>query len=218
MAEGRYVNRGVFGAVTAVRESDFASGRHVLRATLSVDAREVARAPVTGFTAPIHPRRESVLPGPVREGPRFTERTVVVRSQPPAQRARFDGGVAPRAPMVRIAPPARSASPRVVESQPVFRDDRPRRVPDTAPQAPPQPRPVEAPRRFEPPQRVEQPRPVEPARRAEPQRVEQPRPVEPARRAEPQRVEQPAPAARRQESQERRGERRSERKEDKKQQ
>ncbi len=235
VAEGRYVNRGVFGAVTAVRESDFASGRHVLRATLSVDAREVARAPVTGFTAPIHPGRESVLPGPVREGPRFTERTVVVRSQPPAQRARFDGGVAPRAPLVRIAPPARAASPRVVESQPVFRDDRPRRVPDAAPQAPPQPRPVEAPRRFEPPQRVEQPRPleparraepqrveqprpVEPARRAEPQRVEQPRPVEPARRAEPQRVEQPAPAARRQESQERRGERRSERKEDKKQQ
>ena len=56
VAEGRYVNRGVFGAVTAVRESDFASGRHVLRATLSVDAREVARAPVAGFTAPIHPR------------------------------------------------------------------------------------------------------------------------------------------------------------------
>ena len=55
VAEGRYVNRGVLGAVTAVRESDFASGRHVLRATLSVDAREVARAPVTGFTAPVHP-------------------------------------------------------------------------------------------------------------------------------------------------------------------
>jgi Family of unknown function (DUF6600) len=201
VADGRYANRGVFGAVTAVRESDFASGRHVLRISTSVDAREVARAPVAGFTAPIQPRRESVLPGPVREGPRFTERAVVVRRQPPVQRARFDGGAPPRAPMVRIAPPVRQASPRIMDSQPAFHDDRPRRVQE-APQMQPQPqtRPAAQPRRFD-----------------QPQRVEQPRPVEPARRAEPQRVQQPAPAVRRQEKDQPRGERRSERKEEKKQ-
>ena len=218
VAEGRYVNRGVFGAVTAVRESDFASGRHVLRASASVDLRDVSRAPIAGFTAPIQPRRESMLPGPVRQGPRFAERAVVVRSQPPAQRARFDGGAPPRAPMVRIAPPVRPVSPRVVESQPVFRDDRQRRVQDT-PQVQMQPRPAEQPRRFEQPQRVEQPQRAEPPRRFEqPQRVEQPRPVQPVPRAQPQRTEQPAPAARRQEKEQPRGERRSERKVEKKQQ
>jgi hypothetical protein len=197
----RYSNQGIARGVTAVRVSDFGSGRNVMRGAVVVDVREVSRAPIAGFSAPVAPRRESLLPGPVRQGPRFTERAVVVRSAPPVPRAGFNGGAPPRAPMVRIAAPARPAAPRTFESQPAYGGDRPRRTEEnTQPQS----------------HRVDTLRPGD-----QPRQIQQPRPVDPVRRAEPQRAGQPAPAVQRQEKQqkrdERHGERRSERKDDKKQ-
>ncbi len=202
----RYSNQGIAGGVTAVRTADFGSGRNVMRAAVVVDVRDVSRAPIAGFSAPVAPRRENLLPGPVRQGPRFTERTVVVRSAPPAVRG-FNGG-APRAPMVRIAGPARPAAPRS------FVDERPRRTEENIQ---PQPRRVEGLRPSDQPRQMQQPQQMQ----QQPRQMQQSRPAEPVRRAEPQGVGQPVRGVERQEKpqkrEERRGEHRSERKEDKKQ-
>jgi hypothetical protein len=59
----RYRNRGIDGAVTAVPERAFHSGRPIGREVISVNAREVNAAPVIGTAPSIVPRRESVLLG-----------------------------------------------------------------------------------------------------------------------------------------------------------
>ncbi len=212
----RYSNQGIAGAVTAVRVSDFASGRSITHVSINVDAREVGRAPVAGFAPQVQPVRESLLAGPVRPAPRFAERAVVVRTAPPAPRAGFNGAAAPRAPMVRIAAPARQmpagGSRRFGDSaapaQPGrFEQPSAPRTNDRPAQADPQ-------GRFGQPQQSEQPRAVQQPRQEQPQRQ-----AEPARRVEPQRTEA-APAVHRQENQQKRDERheqrRSERKEEKK--
>jgi hypothetical protein len=223
VAAARYSNQGIAGAVTAVRVSDFASGRSVTRVSINVDVREVGRAPVAGFAAPVRPVRESRLAGPVRPAPRVVEREVVVRTAPPAPRG-FNGGAAPRAPMVRMAPPARQMpSAGSYSPQNGGRDDRSRRFGDSSAPAQPgrfeqpnAPRVNDRPGQSYPQGRSEQPRQVEQPRNVQPQR-----PAEPARRVEPQHTEA-APAVHRQENQPKRDERheqrRTDRREDKKQQ
>jgi hypothetical protein len=82
----RYVNQNVAGAVTAVPHDAFVSARPVHQVAIVVPPREMAQAQVIGTTAPLAPRRESVLGGAVRSGgppARFADRQVVVRNAPP---------------------------------------------------------------------------------------------------------------------------------------
>ncbi len=83
----RYVNQNVAGAVTVVPHEAFISARPVAAVSVRVDARMVAQAQVVGTTAPVAPRRESVM---VRTGAtvaappaRFADRAVVARTTPP---------------------------------------------------------------------------------------------------------------------------------------
>ena len=79
----RYVNQNVAGAVTAVPHDAFVSARPVHQVAIVVPPREMAQAQVIGTTAPLAPRRESVLGGAVRSGgppARFADRQVVVRN------------------------------------------------------------------------------------------------------------------------------------------
>jgi hypothetical protein len=81
-----YANQGVPGAVMAVPHDAFVGARSVHEASVRVDAREMASAPVMGSTAAIAPRRESVLAGQVRTNvppARFADRQVVMHSAPP---------------------------------------------------------------------------------------------------------------------------------------
>jgi hypothetical protein len=82
----RYANQNVVGAVTAVPHDAFVGARSVHQAAIVLPPGEMARAQVIGATAPMAPRRESVLAGPVRAGgppARFADRQVVVRNAPP---------------------------------------------------------------------------------------------------------------------------------------
>ncbi len=56
----RYANRNVRGAVTAVPQRTFASAQPVGRAAVAINARQIARAPVSARVA-VAPTRESVL-------------------------------------------------------------------------------------------------------------------------------------------------------------
>ncbi|HWB87294.1 MAG TPA: DUF6600 domain-containing protein [Bryobacteraceae bacterium] len=83
----RYVNRGVAGAVTAVRQEDFVASRPVGRVAVRVQTAEIERAPIAA-TAPFAPSRASVLgrsDGIRPAGPpeRFVSRQVVARATPP---------------------------------------------------------------------------------------------------------------------------------------
>ncbi|PYT24080.1 MAG: hypothetical protein DMG57_29935 [Acidobacteria bacterium] len=57
----RYANQNVPGAVTAISRSDFANSRAVSRSGVNVSSQTVASAQVIGMTAPVAPRRESVM-------------------------------------------------------------------------------------------------------------------------------------------------------------
>ena len=84
VANVRYVNQGVPGAVVAVPRDAFVGARPVAAVAVRMDAREVAAAPVA-MTAGIPPRRESVLAGPVRTSlppARFADGHVVMKSTP----------------------------------------------------------------------------------------------------------------------------------------
>jgi hypothetical protein len=142
----RYVNQGVPGAVMAVPHDAFVNARSVHEASVRVDAREVAGAPVLGMTAGVAPRRESVLAGPVRTNvpPARFERPVVSRSAPPPppvsfaaeQRALEGNGGRPldanTMNSLRTTPAPR---PAVVErnNAPPARNDRPGAVNGAAP-------------------------------------------------------------------------------------
>jgi hypothetical protein len=93
MSRGRYANRGIPGAVTAVPRDVFLGGRAVPREAYNVDARAALRGTVLGSAAPLAPRTDSVLgrrTGYVSRPPAAAlERTVVARTQPPAAPARF---------------------------------------------------------------------------------------------------------------------------------
>ncbi len=198
----------------AVRESARRWGKHCgqrrihARAATSdatpdvLDAREIEQARVIGATAPIPPRRESVMNGSVRFAPpaRVVDRSVVVRNARSARasavrsaspRARRQSGTSARWLAGRDAP-ARHARPsaygptaptRARQEQPA-QVDQPRRVETPVEQPRRNPNPIQ---RQEParPVQVEQPRPV-----PTPAPVEQPRRM-PIQRQEP--PQQPAP-------------------------
>jgi hypothetical protein len=89
----RYVNQGVPGAVTAVPHDAFVNARSVHEASVRMDAREMAQAPVMGMTPGIAPRRESVLAGERQTNAppaRFAERQVMTHSAPPPPPVSFE--------------------------------------------------------------------------------------------------------------------------------
>lgn len=210
----RYINQRVPGAVTAVPRETFVSARPVARSAVRLDARELAQAQVVGTTAPIAPRRESVLAGSPRAGAppaRYAERTVVVRTAPPQPPVSFrakqqaleanqgrplDAGqlsglrnsAPPPRPLVRTIPPATPQLQRI-ERPPAFQNPPSRRTEDVRPpQAPQPPRPVEVVRPQPPSRRTEEARPS--------QAPQPPRPVDVVRpQAPPRPAEAPRPQA-----------------------
>jgi hypothetical protein len=140
----RYVNQGVPGAVTATSHATFTSARPVGRNTVRVDQREVASAPVNVTTPAMAPERRSVLgagaAARVRPPASLQSRAVVAKTAPPpapvsfakqqeaiqanggrplaiSQTRQLQSGSAqqPR-PNIRIAPPAKVATPQNVQA------------------------------------------------------------------------------------------------------
>jgi hypothetical protein len=60
-----YVNRNVPGAITATSHEAFTSARPIGRAAVVVPTNTVAKARITGMTAPVAPRAESVAGHPI---------------------------------------------------------------------------------------------------------------------------------------------------------
>jgi hypothetical protein len=133
-----YVNQRVPGAVTATSTQTFTSGQSVHNNVMRVNEREVASAPVVAATPAVQPTRQSVIgagrPAAVRPPAPVIDRAVVAKSTPPPPPPRFERQQAaiqqnggrplavsqvrqiqqqeqPKAP-VRIAPPARPATPQ----------------------------------------------------------------------------------------------------------
>ena len=85
----RYVNQNVQGAVTAVPQQTFVSGRSFGRTATVVPAQQAAQAQVVGTTAAVAPRPESIVARPAataavpRPPAAMQERTVVARATPP---------------------------------------------------------------------------------------------------------------------------------------
>ena len=85
----RYANRNVRGAVMAVPQRAFASAQPVRRESVSMDARQIARAPVSARVA-VAPTRESVLGAKFASGkrvkappPAVMNRQVIAKRTPP---------------------------------------------------------------------------------------------------------------------------------------
>ena len=85
-----YVNRSVPGAVTAVPQEAFVKAQPVAKAAVAVPERVIAAAPVSGMTAAVAPRTESVLARPVAAARPVAQppaavvnRVVVARTTPP---------------------------------------------------------------------------------------------------------------------------------------
>src|SRR5271170_3247462 len=139
-----YVNQRVPGAVAATNQQALTSGQSVSRNVVQVDAREVASAPVAAQTPGAVPQRAAVLGGrpaaTVRPPAAIQARAVVAKTAPPPPPPSFTqrqaaiksnggrpisiaaarqitpvktAGSAP-APQVRVAPPAKPATPQVV--------------------------------------------------------------------------------------------------------
>jgi len=182
----RYVNQNVQGAVMVVPHEAFVTARPVAQVSVRVDARVIAQAQVTGTTALVAPRRESIVVvrtgGPVAAPPaRLVQRTVVVKTAPPPPPVSFaarqqalqanpgrplepaqvntlrNNAPAPR-PMVRTLPTRQE--PAVAQPQP--RSDRP---PNATPRPQPAAQPAAQPAvRQEPPnERMPVARPPQPA-------------------------------------------------------
>jgi len=88
VANARYANQGVPGAVMVVPHDAFVQSRRVSEVAIVVPHEQIMRASVVGSTAPIAPVRESIVG--VRAGvavnappARFVDRQVVVTHQPP---------------------------------------------------------------------------------------------------------------------------------------
>jgi len=187
----RYVNQNVAGAVTAVPHDAFVSARPVREAAIAVPPREMAQAQVIGATAPLAPRRESVLGGAVRGGgppARFADRPVVVRNAPPPppvsfaaqQRALEANPGRPLDPgtinsLRGQGPPARNPMVRSVAAAPAQRESFPRN--DRPASAVATPRNAEQPRSSAQPARAE-PRSDRPSKDSKP-------PKKPVKKPEP---------------------------------
>jgi len=139
----RYVNQGVPGAVSATTPQAFTSAQPVARNSVTVNAREVASAPV-GVSAPAAaPTKQAVLgagtPATVRPPAALANRAVVAKTAPPPAPVAFakqqqaiqaNGGrplamsqmrqiqpeTAQARPNVRIAPPSKPATPQNVNA------------------------------------------------------------------------------------------------------
>ena len=136
----KYVNQSVPGAVTATSHEAFVSAQPISRHMVKVDSREVVNAPVATASAPVAvPPKQAVLgagePAKVRPPVAMETRAVVAKTAPPPPPASFErqsqlikanGGrpvaiseIRERQPErvqatpapVRIAPPARPATP-----------------------------------------------------------------------------------------------------------
>jgi hypothetical protein len=158
-----YVNQRVDGAVTATSRQTFTSGQSVHNNIVRVNEREIESAPVVAATPAVQPTRQSVIgagrPAAVRPPAPVIDRAVVAKTAPPPPPPRFERQQAaiqqnggrplavsqvreiqqeerPRAP-VRIAPPARPATPeqnaanRTVAPQNENRPGRPNDAPQS---------------------------------------------------------------------------------------
>jgi hypothetical protein len=133
----RYVNQGVAGAVTATSTQTFTSGQSVHNNLMRVNEREVANAQVAAATPAVPPTRQAVVgagrPAAVRPPAPVVTRAVVAKTAPPPPPPKFErqqaaiqqngGRPLPISQVrqiqqqeqsktqVRIAPPARPATP-----------------------------------------------------------------------------------------------------------
>ena len=142
-----YVNRNVQGAVTAVPQHAFASSQPVARAAVAVNTRQLGSGPVSARAA-VAPARESVLgahantAGRVAAPPQAVmTRQVIAKSAPPPPPPSFASrekalqqhpgqplprqelqklrpANAPPTQMVKVAPPARPATPTPTANRP----------------------------------------------------------------------------------------------------
>jgi hypothetical protein len=142
-----YVNRNVQGAVTAVPQHAFVSAQPVAKAAVAVNTRQLARGPVSARAA-VPPAREAVLgvhaatAGRVAAPPQaVVSRPVIAKAAPPPppppfaarqqalaqhpgqplprqEMAKLRKTAAPAAPPVRVAPPAKPATPTPAANRP----------------------------------------------------------------------------------------------------
>jgi hypothetical protein len=140
----KYVNQTVPGAVTATSTQVMTSGQSVHNNVMRVDERELARAPVATGAPTLAPTRQAVIgagrPAAVRPPIQVVNRAVVAKTTPPPPPARVDRTIAAvqqnggrpipisqarqisqqeqaKAP-VRVAPPARPATPQNAGNRP----------------------------------------------------------------------------------------------------
>jgi hypothetical protein len=237
-----YANRGVQGAVMAVPQNGFASAQPVAKIAVTVNAQQIASAPVSGRVA-VAPTRQAVqgakasTAGHVAAPPAaVANRQVVAKKTPPAPPPSFaarqqamaahpgvplgrqqvaslhPAAAAAAHPAVKVAPPAKPATPIMGKpanqpaaarpgqpaNQPANRPAQP--AANERPAAPAQPNHPAAEPTPSRPVATPPSRPAEPAKPAEPPaRTERPPAVQPAPNrpaAEPARPEanRPAPA------------------------
>ncbi len=212
---GRYRNQTVPNAVTAVAHGDFIAGHSVHRMAVSVNPREIERAPVQGGGPALVPGRDSVFgEAGRRKAPpsRVEQRAVVVKHAPAAapvsmrtQQAAIEANhgrpldasqedalrrTAPvRGPVVRIAPPPRPVAPATSRRAVPAEELRPSGETRDA-----------SPRTERPRATPSNPAPVyvPPVTQTETPRAERPRQVEQPRIQVPRQVEQPRVQAPRQ--------------------
>ena len=211
-----YVNRGVQGAVTAVPQAAFVSAQPVAKAAVVVNAREIAAAPIAARAsvaptpASVMGAHASTAGHVAAPPPAVANRQVVAKKTPPPPPVPFakqqqalaahpgqplartevatlrPAAVAAAHPAVKVAPPAKPATPNVGRPAP--------NVPANRPGTPPpanaaRPAPAPEPNRPTPPPPPNRPEPAQPAARPAP--TPNPEMNRPA--PQPNRSEQPAP-------------------------
>lgn len=201
-----YVNRTAPGAIVGTTPQVLASGAHVARNRLPIDARAVAAAPVRALPPPVVPTRQAVLgpsrPAAARPPATVTARPVVARTPPPPPppsveqhlRALQNNGGRPLSvaqvrqlaplPAAAHAAPVKLAPPAKTLITPKSEAAAPRPAAEVANRAAEANRPAPAPPAH--------PAPAPPARSAPPP-PEHPAPAPPPRSAPPP-PEHPAPA------------------------
>jgi len=215
-----YANRNVQGAVMVVPQHAFVSAQPVAKASVAVSAREIAAAPVSGRVA-VAPTRESVMgakaatAGHVAAPPAaVANRQVVAKKTPPPPPVPFAKqqqalaahpgqplarkevqtlrpAAAAARPMVKVAPPAKPATPNV--GHPAAPQNAARPSQPAAPANQPMNRPSNQPAANERPAAAAPAQPSRPAAQPTPaQPTRQPAPSEPARPAPNRPAEPPA--------------------------
>ena len=212
-----YANQNVPGAVTAISRADFANSRAVSRSGVNVSSQTVASAQVIGMTAPVSPRRESLMGHPADNPaavPRPREsvlaRPVVTRSVPPPAPVPFaarqqalaenPGRPLDNETLTNLRRQMPPSAPAVLPAAPIARPVEPaaRVQPNAAPA--PAPAPAGRPQLYEAP--TARPQPIPRANPDRPPVVERAAPEarpQPVPRANPDRppvVERAAPEAR----------------------